>query len=325
MPIKANISAAIRRINNVWRRTTLGWEKMNTVWAKIGANVPVIVHYGSIDLVISATTTEYNIRTEAGSPAYPTIINVTIDSGVTVGSTTTSNPAIDTGTGWPAGTIIKLVNNGTIVGKGGAGGDGADVTCPSTCGNAVAGSNGGDAINMQHDLTVTNNGIIGGGGGGGGGAGGAVGPSSNAGGGGAGGGGAGYTSTNGGTGGSVTSCGDPYPGSNGAAGSTSGGNGGDGFCTEFPADSGTFFGCGGAGGGAGVAGTDGLDALNYGGGGGGGGGYGAAGGAGGDANIIIGVVCETLGASGGAAGKAIEPNANTLTLIDNGNVYGATT
>jgi hypothetical protein len=83
-----------------------------------------------------------------------------------IGSTSTSKAALDTGY-WPAGSKIKLVlpatsggtanspANGIIAGAGGS------ATCRE-------GEPGGSAINLNHDITIVNSGIIGGGGGAGG-------------------------------------------------------------------------------------------------------------------------------------------------------------
>jgi len=79
-----------------------------------------------------------------------------VRAGVVVGSATTGGYAVDTGTGWPSGATITLINEGHIVGAGGAGGSQADRD----------GQSGGDAMNLQFDLALNNLNIIGGGGGG---------------------------------------------------------------------------------------------------------------------------------------------------------------
>jgi hypothetical protein len=102
--------------------------------------------------------------------------NITVDSGVVIGSNATGSPAFTTGS-FPAGSTLTITNNGTIAGRGGSGG----------AYESNNGSNGGDAMLFTLDATLVNNGLIGGGGGGG--AGGVVfinGESSSGGGGGAG-------------------------------------------------------------------------------------------------------------------------------------------
>ena len=92
--------------------------------------------------------TDYNIFTAAGSPNYPVEIYVTITGARTATAATT--PAVRTGTGWHAGTVLHITNlssltgfNGAkgatgITGQGGNGGAGGAV---GTAGGA--GSNGG--------------------------------------------------------------------------------------------------------------------------------------------------------------------------------------
>ena len=93
------------------------------------------------------------------TPDASTQAKFVIDSGVIIGSNSTSTEAINTGS-WPAGATITLqLNSGSfVVGKGGDG---------DTIGGG-GGEAGGDAIHLAHDLTLINNGVIGGGGGGGG-------------------------------------------------------------------------------------------------------------------------------------------------------------
>lgn len=115
---------------------------------------------------ISANTANYNLRAAAVAAGWngTTALNatVTINSGVIVYSASTATAAFDTGVTFPAGTSLKIVNNGTILGKGGAGA----ASATSTPGNA--GGAGGPALKAQYATSVTNNGRIAGGGGGGG-------------------------------------------------------------------------------------------------------------------------------------------------------------
>jgi hypothetical protein len=111
---------------------------------------------------IAATTTNYNLYSAARAAGWdgvaPLNATVTINSGVYVGGSTTGSYAFATGSGFPAQTTLKLVNNGVIVGKGGDGGSWG-----------YGGGNGGPALLAQYPIQVTNNGTIAGGGGGGGG------------------------------------------------------------------------------------------------------------------------------------------------------------
>lgn len=118
-------------------------------------------------------------------PTVNTVVNVRIAQGVVVGSTSSSTPAIVTGS-WPVGMApINVENNGYIVGRGGNGGAGGFIVALLGAGagsfstlSEIQGGNGqdgGDAFELNHDVNLTNNGVIGGGGGGGGGNGAAVG------------------------------------------------------------------------------------------------------------------------------------------------------
>ena len=215
----------------------------------------------TINLTIAADTLNYNIASERGGTyvAGATTVNLTINSGVTVGSTSTFTPALNTGSTWTAGDTINIINNGTIKGLGGNGGVGgnayADPVTPgnSTAANATDGVVGGRAFRAQFACTFTNNGSVYGGGGGGGGGGSVVygdskgttfgSVSGNGGGGGAG--------VNGGAGGAagVATGQNPSQGNAGASGTaTAGGAGGTG---PSPQASGS----GGNGGGLGANGT----------------------------------------------------------------------
>lgn len=111
---------------------------------------------------LASTTTNYNVYSAVQAAGWdgarPLLATITVPGGGVVGATSTGLYAFSTGSGFPAGSVIALVNNGTIVGAGGAGGNWGTV-----------GSAGGSALWAQFPLTVTNNGTIAGGGGGGGG------------------------------------------------------------------------------------------------------------------------------------------------------------
>jgi len=126
-----------------------------------------------INLTISANTNNYNIFNSKGGTyvAGKTIVNLTINSGVTVGSTSTGTYALDTGSGWASGDVINIVNNGTVKGRGGNGGAGGNVVYNGSISAGSAGGTGGPAFRAQFACTFTNNGSVYGGGGGGGGGG----------------------------------------------------------------------------------------------------------------------------------------------------------
>lgn len=121
------------------------------------------------NLVIAANTYDYNIRTAAIAAGWnqvtPLKATVVVNSGVYVGASSTGTYAISTGTSYPVGSVLTLINNGYILGAGGYGGSNSNYnTYPGS------GGNGGTALNASTPINITNNGVIGGGGGGGGGA-----------------------------------------------------------------------------------------------------------------------------------------------------------
>lgn len=76
-------------------------------------------------LYIDQDTNNFNIRTEHDAlfqaAVAGDVVRVVIASGVVVGSTSTSSPALQTGS-WPAGVEIIIENHGRIAGRGGDGG-----------------------------------------------------------------------------------------------------------------------------------------------------------------------------------------------------------
>jgi hypothetical protein len=262
---------------------TSGMIAMSDMYGTVAATV----------LTISSNTNNYDIGAAAisagGDKNTPVIL--TINGGVTVGSSSTGTAAMYTGTGWGSGTTINITNNGSIVGASGSntsgnpssgGGSGGNGASPGTgnggsnggsgnggSGPAESANNGGNAF--EHSQTGDNNlavvfdtagtrtaGSAGqktytGNGGGGGGGGSAGGSACNAGGGG---GGAASGSGGGGSG----------PGGS-SGGATSGGSGGgtSGTCSGYssaPANSPcdghkTYRGSSGGGGGGGNLGNSG--------------------------------------------------------------------
>ena len=222
----------------------------------------------TINLTISSDTNNYNIQSNRGGTysSGNTDLTLTINSGVVVGSTSASNPALETGSSWAEGDTITIINNGTIKGCGGNGGAGADADYLSPTDNGEDGEDGGTGFKAEFATTFTNNGSVYGGGGGGGGGTLAIGLEektldTTANGGGGGGGGAGVNSGTGGAGGvasNATDTGNGATGSNGTA--TAGGSGGiGGIINSITAGSG---GAGGALGLPGNAGTSSSSGFN---------------------------------------------------------------
>lgn len=138
--------------------------------------------YGAIGatvLTISSNTNNYDIAgaVQSAGGDLNTPAEITVNSGVTVGSSSTGTPAMYTNTGWGSGTTITITNNGSIVGasgqsatvnpssgggNGGAGigGLGGGSGRPGSAGSAGSGSaqsnaNGGAAF--THSQTANNN------------------------------------------------------------------------------------------------------------------------------------------------------------------------
>jgi hypothetical protein len=233
-------------------------------------------------LLIASNASNINLFTLFGSPTVVTQYTVTIDTGVVINSTSTS-AAIYTGA-FPAGSALTIINNGQIIGSGGAGANGNNSSTSNHPG--LPGNVGGNAISTLLDITIDNtSGTIFGGGGGGGSGGGGIGTFAgscivNVG-GSAGGGGAG---NNGGAGGTAY-----FSGLNGSAGSTTGGAGG----ASQTVTTGGYTGAGGAGGA-----------------------YGSAGVAGGASGGVCG---GYSGGAGGAAGNAVALNTHSITWLGGNN------
>lgn len=76
----------------------------------------------NVNLVISSDQVDWNLITEGFGgvpPASPSSVVITINSGINV-------TEMDL-TGLPAGSTIRLINNGKIYGRGGSGGSGETV------------------------------------------------------------------------------------------------------------------------------------------------------------------------------------------------------
>jgi hypothetical protein len=122
---------------------------------------------------ISSNTNNVNLRTAALAAGWDGIrpVVATIGTGVAISSTSTGDYALTINGAWANG--VKLINNGIIVGKGGAGGSGGgDAGGYRNPGVGNPGAAGGPALTVSSSVSFDNtNGIIGGGGGGGGGGG----------------------------------------------------------------------------------------------------------------------------------------------------------
>jgi hypothetical protein len=242
---------------------------------------------------ISANTTNYTLNTAkaSGYVAGVTDMTLTINSGIFVSSSSTGTAAFIVDTSWTTGDTVTIVNNGTIVGRGGQGASNPGIV------TSVAGNAGGTGLQVLRAASVNNVNRIAGGGGGGGGGGGASGSGGAAALGGNGGGGIGNGSA-GGTGATA--------GTLTAVGSGQGTVDSVGTCTVGESVYQTIAtrGASGAGGTYGTSGASGASGSWY--------EAGACGGSG------------YAGAAGGAAGAAVTGNSN-ITWIAFGTRNGAVT
>jgi hypothetical protein len=123
------------------------------------------------NLIISADTNNFVLKDALISKGWditlPVVVNVIVNSGVTVGSNSSTLPAFKVDS-FPTGSIINLTNNGTIQGAGGNGGIGGT----GSTNDGELGKNGGDCLKILNVINITNNGSIWSGGGGGNGGGG---------------------------------------------------------------------------------------------------------------------------------------------------------
>ena len=248
-------------------QASLGQTSYRTLAGVASGQISMSNFYGKSSqfaFTISSNQTNANLRSLAVTAGWNQSSKVvaTIGSGVYVSSNSTGTPGLTINGSFPGG--VELVNNGFIIGMGGAGGRGGNYV-PTSETYGVSGSSGGLALSVSTAVTITNNGTIGGGGGGGGG------------------GGSGYTESkiavSGGGGGGGGGRSNP-------ASNSSGGNGGFGYQgnggagnpgTTSSAGSGggggaAAAGAGGAGGSWGASGSNGTAGSNAGPGGGGSGG-----------------------------------------------------
>ncbi len=228
----------------------------NNVYVKDGgvwnSSTQVYVHQGGFwypmfaKLVASTGAVDVDLFTLFGSPTVPLTAVYEIASGVTISSSSSSNNAI-TASGFPAGSIINIINAGTITGAGGAGGDRVDGS--GRLGASKPGIKGGTAIYTRNTTFITNTGTIAGGGGGGGGGGrtNRGGESYDD-----------YTGNGGGGAGTIVGSGGGGAGSAAASGTSTTGGSGNSYYSNPGSSEQQYGSSGGAGGGLGQPGSRGL-------------------------------------------------------------------
>ncbi|MES2372557.1 MAG: hypothetical protein V4557_08255 [Bacteroidota bacterium] len=168
------------------------------------------------NVTLTVNTSQYNVKTAAIAAGWdqtnPLLATVTINTGVVVYSAAGSGvAAFNTGSTFPVGSSMTIINKGSIVGYSGLG---------AAYGSAGNGSAGGWAVETHINITInnTNGNIYGGGGGGGGGGNNALG----------GGGGTGGNGAGAGPGGLISATGGGAPGLLAGAGGAGGGYGASG-------------------------------------------------------------------------------------------------
>jgi hypothetical protein len=111
---------------------------------------------------ISSDQINVNLRTLAVNAGWDqaSSVEATITSGVFIYSNSTSSAALTVSGSFPKG--VELINNGTIVGRGGRGGNGQNNT-----NSGIGGGAGGLALSVSTPISIRNNGNVAGGGGGG--------------------------------------------------------------------------------------------------------------------------------------------------------------
>jgi hypothetical protein len=139
---------------------------VRTLFGVASGQISMSQGYGKANqfaFTISSNQTNANLRTLAVNAGWNQSSKVvaTISTTTTISSNSTGTPGLTVDGSFPGG--VDLINNGFIIGMGGAGGAGGSF------GNGFAGAGGGLALSVSVAVTVTNNGTIGGGGGGGGG------------------------------------------------------------------------------------------------------------------------------------------------------------
>jgi hypothetical protein len=121
-----------------------------------------------VNTINSIDNLDLGVEFYLAHPSAPTSVSVcvvnNIASGVTVTSQDATLPAYTTGTALPSGSLVAIVNEGNILGRGGDGGSAFD----PALGLTGEGVDGGIAIELTLDADVVNNFNVYGGGGGGG-------------------------------------------------------------------------------------------------------------------------------------------------------------
>lgn len=148
-------------------QASLGQTSYRTLAGVASGAISMSNFYGKANqfaFTIASNQTNANLASLATAAGWngSSKVVATINSGVTIYSTSTGTPALTISGSFPGG--VELVNNGTILGAGGSGGQGG--WCYSGYGS-LPGNSGGLGMSVTTAVSITNNGRISGGGGGG--------------------------------------------------------------------------------------------------------------------------------------------------------------
>jgi hypothetical protein len=174
----SNISVELGRSSTA--QSSLGESALRTLASVASGAISMSNFYSksngfTFNTTISSNTIDYNLKSAAIAAGWnqtdTMFATVTINSGVYVYASSTGAYAFDTGSTFPTGTTLALINNGTIIGKGGNGGTAGYFLLGSGFQSGSAGAAAGPALIARYAISITNNGAINGGGGGGGGGG----------------------------------------------------------------------------------------------------------------------------------------------------------
>ncbi len=146
------------RDGGVWKAVNEGYVKDAGTWKQF------FVNRVTANITISSNTSNYVLNTAkvTGYVAGKTDVTLTINSGVFVSSSSTGSYALTVDTSWSTGDTLTIINNGTIIGRGGTGGNSRINE------SSLPGSSGGPALLVQRATSINNLNRISGGGGGGG-------------------------------------------------------------------------------------------------------------------------------------------------------------
>lgn len=160
MPLNVKAGGSWRTASKVYAKVAGAWVTAKELWGYMNGGWRS-AWKNEIRYINTSNRTAASIFELMGSPTQPGTYVFENQATISAG---TGSYALRTGV-FPAGSILKIVNNGYIVGKGGAGGVG------NTTGASGVGQSGGTALYIDFPCSIeTAAGYIFGGGGGGGGA-----------------------------------------------------------------------------------------------------------------------------------------------------------